>query len=144
MNSHFKTGVFLTAALIATALTSGTALAMDDGKVGVWGQDQSVSNGVVSATKVVAEKNGWLVVHRTDEAMKPGPVVGYAPLRKGMNLDVAAILTEEVKRGDMLMLMLHSEDGGSKTGAFEYTLGATEDGPIRVDGKLVMATITAE
>ncbi len=40
--------------------------------------------------------------------------------------------------------MLHGEDGGMKTGVFEYTLGAKEDGPIREDGKLVMDIITAE
>lgn len=141
MNKHAKTA--LLAALVSSALTTGTAMA-DDHKVGVWGEDQSVSNGVVSARKVVAGENGWLVVHRTDEAMKPGPVVGYAPLRAGKNMDVAALLTEEVASGDMLMLMLHSEDGGMKTGIFEYTLGAKEDGPIRKDGKLVMTTISAK
>ena len=36
--------------------------------------DQDVSNGVVSATKIVAPENGWLVVHRTDGEMKPGAV----------------------------------------------------------------------
>ena len=76
--------------------------------------------------------------------MAPGPVVGYAPLRMGDNMDVAAILTEDVASGDMLMLMVHSEAGGMVTGGFEYTLGTVEDGPIRVDGALVMAVITAE
>ena len=106
--------------------------------------DQSVANGVVSADMVVAPENGWMVVHRTDSDMAPGPVVGYAPLRMGDNIDVAAILTEEVAPGEMLMLMVHSESGGMATGGFEYTLGATEDGPIRIDGELVMAVITAE
>ncbi|MCX7560190.1 hypothetical protein OS190_11475 [Sulfitobacter sp. F26204] len=106
--------------------------------------NQSVANGVVSADKVVAAENGWMVVHRTDSTMKPGPVVGYAPLRMGENMDVAAILTEEVKAGDMLMLMVHAETGGMKTGGFEYTLGAKEDGPIKIDGALVMSVITAE
>ncbi len=106
--------------------------------------NQSVENGVVSADMVVAAENGWMVVHRTDAAMKPGPVVGYAPLRMGDNVDVAAILTEDVASGDMLMLMVHSEAGGIVTGGFEYTLGAVEDGPIRIDGELVMAVITAE
>jgi hypothetical protein len=46
--------------------------------------------------------------------------------------------------GDHLMLMVHSEEGGMKTGAFEYTLGAKEDGPIKMDGNLVMKVITAE
>ena len=49
-----------------------------------------------------------------------------------------------VKPGEMLMLMVHSEAGGMKTGAFEYTLGATEDGPIKPDGNLVMTVITAQ
>ncbi|MEQ9123809.1 MAG: hypothetical protein RIM80_14750, partial [Alphaproteobacteria bacterium] len=103
----------------------------------------SVANGVVSATKVMAPANGWLVVHRTDGA-KPGPVVGYAPLRAGDNTDVAAILTEPVEPGEMLMLMVHGEEGGMKTGVFEYTLGAKEDGPIKMDGALVMKIVTAE
>lgn len=106
--------------------------------------DQTVANGVVSADKIVAGANGWMVVHRTDASMKPGPVVGHAPLRMGENIDVAAILTEPVQPGEMLMLMVHAEDGGMKTGIFEYTLGAKEDGPIKVDDKLVMQVITAE
>ncbi len=106
--------------------------------------DQSVANGVVSAQMVVAAENGWLVVHRTDASKKPGPVVGYAPLRMGDNVDVAALLTEEVKVGEMLMLMVHSEAGGTKTGIFEYTLGAKEDGPIRLDEELVMTVVTAQ
>ena len=142
MNKHAKTSALL-AALVSGAFAAGSALAAEH-KAGVWTNDQSVANGVVSARKVVAEQNGWLVVHRTDESMKPGPVVAHAPLRKGMNMDVAAILTEEVQSGNMLMLMVHSEDGGMKTGIFEYTLGAKEDGPIKKDGKLVMQTITAK
>lgn len=106
--------------------------------------DQSAENGIVSADKIVAAENGWMVVHRTDSAMKPGPVLGYAPLRMGENMDVAAILTDDVKAGDMLMLMIHSEAGGTQKGVFEYTLGAKEDGPIRIDDKLVMATITVK
>ncbi len=58
--------------------------------------------------------------------------------------DIAALLQEDVQPGDMLMLMIHSEAGGMKTGVFEYTLGATEDGPIKPGGSLVMQTITAD
>ena len=71
-------------------------------------------------------------------------MVGYAPLRAGENADVAAILTEAVAPGEKLMLMIHSEAGGMQTGIFEYTLGATEDGPIKPDGNLVMTVITAQ
>ena len=136
-----KRFVFAAAAL---TLSAGTALANQPMGPMVEAMDQSVANGVVSAAKVMADENGWLVVHRTDSAMKPGPVVGYAPLRAGETMDVAAILTEAVAPGDMLMLMVHGEAGGMQTGVFEYTLGAKEDGPIRVDGNLVMTTITAQ
>lgn len=137
----------LSAVVVSGALFAGTASAghheeMDGAQV--WADDQSVAAGSVTAKKVNAEKNGWLVVHRTDKNMKPGPVVGHAPLKMGKNMDVAAILTEEVKSGEMLMLMVHGEDGGMKTGIFEYTLGAKEDGPIKKDGKLIMQVVTAK
>lgn len=133
--------------LLALAIGSVATASFADGHApvpAVEASNQSVANGVVSADSVVAGENGWMVVHRTDASMKPGPVVGYAPLRMGDNIDVAAILTEPVNSGEMLMLMVHSEAGGMKTGGFEYTLGAKEDGPIKVDGKLVMQVITAD
>lgn len=131
-------------ALLATAGFATSALAQSDMTPSVTAADQDVSNGIVSADSITAAENGWLVVHRTDSEMKPGPVVAYAPIRMGTTEDVAAILQEEVASGDMLMLMVHSEDGGTKTGIFEYTLGATEDGPVRVDEKLVMQVVTAQ
>ena len=91
--------------------------------------DQDVSNGVVSARMVHADTNGWMVVHRTDADKKPGPVVGYAPLRMGQNIDVAAILQDSVAPGDMLMLMVHAEVGGTATGVFEYYTGCERRWP---------------
>ncbi len=131
---------------IAAALSLAATVAFADGHATpmVIATDQSVANGVVSAEKIVAGENGWLVVHRTDAEMAPGLVVGHAPIRAGETADVAAILTEEVNPGEMLMLMVHSEAGGTETGIFEYTLGAKEDGPIKPDGKLVMTVITAQ
>ena len=129
----------------ASTVTAAAAFAGGHGmEPMVMASDQSVQDGIVTADKVAAGENGWLVVHRTDADMKPGPVVGYAPLRAGETSDVAAILTEQVAPGDMLMLMVHGESGGMATGVFEYTLGAKEDGPIRVDEKLVMSVITAQ
>lgn len=132
------------AALLITLGMSSAALAGGHAELSVMGEDQDVSGGTVTASKVVAGANGWLVVHRTDDKMKPGPVVGHAPLKKGENNEVHAILTEEVAAGDKLMLMLHGEEGGEKTGIFEYTLGAKEDGPVKIDGKLVMTVISAQ
>ena len=133
-----------TSALFAAGLLATQAFAASHAGMAVMGEDQDVSGGTVSASSITAGANGWLVVHRTDGEMKPGPVVGYAPLKAGENTDVTAILTEPVNSGEMLMLMLHGEEGGTRTGIFEYTLGAKEDGPVRVDGKLVMTVITAK
>lgn len=120
---------------------SSPANAMD---LSVKAMDQDMSGGSVTAQSVSTTKNGWMVVHRTDKSMKPGPVVGYAPLKAGTNMDVAAILQDDVKPGEMLMLMIHGEAGGMNTGQFEYSLGAKEDGPIKVDGNLVMAVVHAK
>ena len=133
--------------ITAAALTTFSTAAFADAHAmapSVTAADQSVANGIVSAEMMTATENGYLVVHRTDAEMKPGPVVAYAPIRAGETTDVAAILTEEVMPGEMLMLMVHGETGGMTTGAFEYTLGATEDGPVRVDGNLVMTVVTAQ
>ncbi len=135
---------FITAAAILSLSTGAAFAAAHAPAPAIEGANQDVSAGTVAASMVVAPQNGWLVVHRTDAEMKPGVVVAHAPLRMGENTDVAAILTEEVKSGEMLMLMVHGEDGGMAVGQFEYTLGAKEDGPIKVDGNLVMTVITAE
>lgn len=131
------------ATVAALALSAGFASAGGHMMLKVEGNDQDVSGGTVITASAVAATNGWLVVHRTDDTMKPGPVIGHAPLMKGENTNVVAILTEEVKPGEKLMLMLHGEEGGMQTGIFEYTLGAKEDGPVRVDGKLVMDVVSA-
>merc|ERR1712091_446055 len=83
---------FAFALAAAAGLFAGAAHA--DGMPMVKAMDQDMSNGVISAEMIYADANGWMVVHRTGDDMKPGPVVGYAPLRAGENTDVAALLTE--------------------------------------------------
>ena len=136
MKNALSTLVFTLSASAAMAAGHAMPPAVD-------AMDQDMSGGTVTAATVVAPANGWLVVHRTDSEMKPGPVIGYAPIKEGENANVTAILQENVGSGEMLMLMVHGEDGGMSTGVFEYTLGAKEDGPIRVDDALVMTVITA-
>jgi hypothetical protein len=142
MIKYTTTAAYLAAALAGAAFVGSVYGAAHSGD-SVKASDQDVSNGIISAKEVIASKNGWLVVHKTD-GTKPGPVVGHAPIRAGMNMDVAAILTEATQPGDKFMLIVHSEDGGTQTGIFEYTLGAKEDGPIKPGGNLVMKIVTAK
>ena len=77
--------------------------------------------------------------------MKLGSVVGYACLRMSDNKDIAVIQTEPVASGEMMMLLIvHAEDGGMKTGGFEYTIGAKEGDPVEPDGKLMMQVVKAK
>lgn len=137
MKLAFATAALAFAASAAFAAGHGMAPMID-------AMNQPLANGTVMAGKVIASANGWLVVHRTDAEMKPGAVIGYAPLIEGENTDVAATLTEPVAPGEALILMLHSEDGGMVAGSFEFTPGSKEDVPVRIDGKPVMAMIVAE
>ena len=134
----------LVLATTATLISASMAFAAAHMSPMVEGMDQDLSGGTITASKVMAPANGWLVVHRTEDGMKPGPVVGHAPLKEGENTDVTAILTEAAASGDKFMLMLHGEAGGTEMGVFEYTLGAKEDGPLKVEDKLVMAVVSAQ
>lgn len=142
--TNAKTKLLPIVAALGLSIGATTALAASHAKLTVEGSDQDVSGGSVTASKIVAADDGWLVVHRTGDDMKPGPVVGHAAVKAGENMDVTAELEESVASGDKLMLMLHGEEGGMKAGEFEYTLGAKEDGPVRMDGDLVMTVITAQ
>lgn len=133
---------FKTAILGVTAATFMSTAAFAD--MSVTGGDQDVSGGSVTASSIKADADGWLVVHRTADGAKPGPVIGHAAVKKGDNSDVSAKLGEPVKPGEKLMLMLHGEAGGKKAGEFEYTLGSKLDGPVKKDGKLVMSIVTAK
>lgn len=137
-----KNAIRMTAAS-AVIFASTAAFAGGHATLAVMAEDQAI-DGTVTASKIVAAADGWLVVHRTGDDMKPGPVIGHAMVKAGENMDVTAELTEEVAAGDKLMLMLHGEEGGMTAGEFEYTLGAKEDGPIKVDGELVMSVVTAQ
>lgn len=119
----------LVSAIILSTMAAGAFAAGHAPALSVEASDQSVSNGVVSAEMIVAAENGWLVVHRTDADMAPGPVVGHAPLRMGENVDVAAILTEEVNPVEMLMLMVHAETGGMRTGILNILWGQRKTAP---------------
>jgi hypothetical protein len=138
-----RTGLAVLPLVIFAGAAAAQEMAMDMSPM-VMAADQDVSNGIVSAQSVSAAENGWLVVHRTDAEMAPGPVVATRRSARAKPPTWPPILTEEVAPGDMLMLMVHSETGGTQTGVFEYTLGATEDGPIRIDDQLVMTVITAQ
>jgi polyisoprenoid-binding protein YceI len=93
--------------------------------------DQDISGGIVTVAEVVSNGPGWIVIHADAEG-RPGPVIGYAAVADGTNMDVAVdVATDQAT--ETLFAMLHT-DGGT-VGTYEFP-GA--DGPVSVGDQVVM------
>jgi hypothetical protein len=79
-------------------------------------QDQSLVDSRVVILKVVSATPGWIVIH-SDNAGKPGPVVGYAAVRSGENLNVV-VAVDAKKATPVLYAMLHVDEG--VVGGYEF------------------------
>jgi LPXTG-motif cell wall-anchored protein len=98
--------------------------------------DQALSNGSITAPKVVAERDGWLTVH-VDENGNPGKVIGFTAVKKGTNNNVVVKLDEDVAVGGKVWPMLHVDEG--TIGKYEFP---GPDTPVIVNGGVVMKQIT--
>jgi hypothetical protein len=116
-----------------------------------WAQEASISvdDQEVDATKkVTIEKvtipvDGWVVIHPSDAQGKfIEKDIGHAPVKAGTNTNVSVTLTEEVKDGAKLHVMLH-EDTGAK-GTYEFGKVPKADGPVLKGGKPVVDDFNAE
>ena len=111
---------------------SGAALAATDA---ITASDQKAVNKSVTATSVEASKPGYLVVHEADATgTKAGKVIGTVAVKAGDNKSVAVPLTEEVKPGSKVILMLHEESNAD--GKFDE-----KDKPVMASGKPVMLSL---
>lgn len=96
----------------------------------VHANDQLVADGTVTVAAVVAEVDGWLVIHSGD-AESFGAVVGAAQVAAGTNTDVVVEVTDPTA---VVWPMLHVDTGT----AGEYEFGTVEgaDGPVVVDDEV--------
>lgn len=93
---------------LAGALTLGALTASAESMIAPAGITASESS--VNVGSVTAEKDGYLVVHRTDfTGTIPGTVIGHAPVKAGENTDVAITLEKKAEPGAKLIVMLHEE-----------------------------------
>ncbi|GAB4560103.1 MAG: hypothetical protein Kow0047_06470 [Anaerolineae bacterium] len=93
--------------------------------------DQTVADGQVVVDRVVSFEPGWIVIHAAAEG-RPGPVIGWAAVQPGENLDVA-VQADQAGVTDTLFAMLHVDRG--TLGTYEFP-GA--DGPVRVGEQVVV------
>lgn len=99
-------------------------------------KDQEIKDSSVVIAKVVSDGPGWLVIHAQAEG-KPGPVIGYAPVKSGENKDVV-VKIDESKATETLYAMLHVDAG--TVGTYEFP-GA--DVPAAVDGQVITPAFKA-
>jgi predicted lipoprotein with Yx(FWY)xxD motif len=92
--------------------------------------NQEIRNGSLTVTEVVSPGAGWIVIHSQADG-KPGSVIGYAPVKDGVNSDVS-IKIDAPKATATLYAMLHFDVG--KVGTFEFP-GA--DLPVILNNQMV-------
>lgn len=98
---------------LAAALTLGAMAAQAESMISPDGLKASTS--AVSIGSVKAEKDGYVVVHRTDiTGTIPGTVIGHAPVKAGDNAEVSVPLEKQPEVGTKLIVMLH-EEGNNDT-----------------------------
>jgi hypothetical protein len=93
--------------------------------------DQTLADdGTLTVPYVLATQDGWIVIHATD---KDGTVIGYSPVKAGLNEGVKVTITDKTKITDQVSAMLHIDAGTA--GKYEFP-GA--DVPVKgSDGKVV-------
>jgi hypothetical protein len=80
---------------------------------------------------------GWLVIH-SDNNGAPGPVLGQAPLRPGVNRNVDVAL-DPAAAGNLVFPMLHYDTG--EAGVYEFGSVEGADLPVQVGGAVVVGPL---
>jgi len=103
----------------------------------VHADDQFIKDNIFTVSHVVAQKDGFIVIHSGDRS-GPGPVLGFAPVKAGFNMDIAVTLSGDVT--PIVWPMLHVDDG--TMGEYNFGKVEGEDGPV-VDamGHVAMAAV---
>ena len=78
--------------------------------------DQAIVDGKVTIAQVVSAGPGWLVIHAEKDG-KPGTVLGYSPVKDGLNTDVVVAI-DTTKATKSVYAMLHTDAG--TVGTYEF------------------------
>jgi hypothetical protein len=100
--------------------------------------NNQIVDGTVIAESVLSDGPGWLVIHADNDGA-PGPVIGTAAVEAGTNINVEVELTGEAT--PVLFPMLHVDTG--EVGTYEFGTVEGADGPVMVDGSVLVYPIDA-
>jgi hypothetical protein len=90
--------------------------------------------GVIVIDRVLIDAAGWLVIH-ADNNGSPGPVLGYAPLRDGRNVNVR-VEVDAAAAGAQVFPMLHYDT--NEMGVYEFGTVEGADPPVSVNGSVIV------
>ncbi len=108
--------------------------------------NQDIHSGIVMIDSVTAAQDGWIVLYK-DTNFSPGAIVGYAPVKAGMNANVK-VNVDTRKVGDAPTLWAQLQVDHDVVGLFEWGLRNLpyNDQPAVQNGQLVIGAFatTAE
>ncbi len=91
------------------------------------------SPSTVTVDDVVSVGPGWITIHNQNDDGSPGAVVGYAPVKDGVSLNVV-VRIDRSQAGTHLIAMLHKDAG--IVGKYEFP--GPDEPVVTADGKVVM------
>jgi len=111
--------------------TDGTMMPMIDAA------DVSIDGATATFANVVAETDGYLVIHTILDGAPIVPAsIGHAPVMAGDNADLAVTIAYDFVAGETYFAMLHEETNGNDT--YDFGEGMTDvDTPVMSGGKVV-------
>ena len=115
---------------------TGTIPPALEGEAAVSVADQEFDGQSVVVPRVVSPGPGWMAIHK-EENGDVGPVIGFAPLDSGVNLNVL-VQIDGAQATPVLYAMLHSDAG--EIGKYEFP---GPDGPVFVNGVMIIASFQA-
>ncbi len=82
--------------------------------------DQPVLSDTITIDRVISPYDGWVTVSRADENGEVENVVGFAPIKGGININVEVEIAS-ASDTDTMFVQIHPDDG--EIGEFEYPAG---------------------
>jgi hypothetical protein len=91
----------------------------------------------LTVTGALMDGPGWLAIHSNNNNA-PGPVLGTAPLRPGVNAPIT-VTVDPTAAGDLVFPMLHFDTG--EAGVYEFGSVEGADAPVFVGGNAVVGPL---
>ena len=99
-----------------------------------------LENNILTVNQALMDAGGWLAIH-ADADGAPGPVIGNAPLRPGVNTRIA-VTVDPAAVGSQVFPMLHYDTNAN--GLYEFGAVEGADGPVRVGEAVVVGPLALD